>query len=334
MAAPGTPVTGTERSQFWQRVLAHRESGVFVAMVLVYAVFFLLKREFLTPRTIGDIVTVAAELGTVAVGVTFLMIAGEFDLSVGSNFAFTAMLVALLITKAGWNPWLAFALALTLSAAIGALNGVVTLTARIPSFIATMGAMMFWRGIGLFVTQGWPISIFEDLPLLRVLGAQKIWATAHISALWWLLASVAFSFVLTRTPYGNWVFATGGRPAAAKALGVPVSRVKLVNFLLCGLLAGFAGCMQFGRMGSMSPVWGQELQLEAIAASVIGGNNLSGGVGSILGTLMGALTIASIRIGLVMVGAPAYWYMSFLGIILILAVLINVKLGEVVAWRR
>ncbi|MGE5623555.1 MAG: ABC transporter permease [Methanocella sp.] len=322
------------RMDLGRRLIAHRESGVFVAMVLVYAVFFLLKPEFLTPRTLGDIVTVAAELGTVAAGVSFLMISGEFDLSVGSNFALTAMLVAMLTTKSGWNPWLAFVLAMVLSGLIGGLNGLVTLSFRIPSFIATLGAMMFWRGIGLFLTQGWPISVFEDLPLLRVLGAQKIWATAHISALWWVVASLACAFVLTRTPYGNWVFATGGRLPAAKALGVPVRRVKLTNFIVCGLLAGFAGCMQFGRMGSMSPVWGQELQLEAIAASVIGGNAQTGGVGTILGTFLGALTIASIRIGLVMVGAPAYWYMSFLGVIVILAVVINVKLGEVIAWRR
>lgn len=303
-------------------------------MVVVYAAFFMLKREFLTPTTLGDIVTVAAELGTVAIGVSFLMIAGEFDLSVGSNFALSSMLVAMLITRAGWNPWAAFLLAMVLAGLIGLVNASITLNLRIPSFIATLGAMMFWRGIGLFLTQGWPISIFEDVAMLRALGAHKVWATAHISALWWVLLAAVFIFVLNRTPYGNWVFATGGKAAAAKALGVPERRVKALNFVLAGLLAGFAGCMQLGRMGSMSPVWGQELQLEAIAAAVIGGNALSGGIGTILGAFLGTLTISSIRIGLVMVGAPAYWYMSFLGIIIILAVVINIKLGEAMTWRR
>lgn len=315
-------------------LLGRREVGVAVALVLVFIVFFSMKREFLGAGTLGDIATVAAELGVVAIGVSFPMIAGEMDLSVGSNFALSGMVLAMLITKSGWNPWLALLVALACGAGIGAVNGLVTLYARIPSFITTLGAMMFWRGIALYLSQGWPISIFEDVPLLRWLGGARVLSTAHISAVWWLVIGLVFCLLLEKTAYGNWVFATGGKRAAARALGVPDTKVKMTNFIITGALAAMSGCLQLGRMGSMSPVWGQELSLEAIAAAVVGGNSLSGGIGTIFGAMLGAVTMASIRIGLVMVGAPSYWYMSFVGFIVVAAVALNVKLGEVISWRK
>ena len=317
-----------------RHLLGRREVGVAVALVLVFIVFFSMKREFLSAGTLGDIVTVAAELGVVAIGVSFLMIAGEMDLSVGSNFALSGMVLAMLITKSGWNPWVALLAALACGAGIGAVNGLVTIYARIPSFITTLGAMMFWRGIALYLSQGWPISIFEDVPLLRWLGGARVLSTAHIAAVWWLVIGLIFCLVLEKTAYGNWVFATGGKRAAARALGVPDTKVKMTNFIITGALAAMSGCLQLGRMGSMSPVWGQELSLEAIAAAVVGGNSLSGGIGTIFGAMLGAVTMASIRIGLVMVGAPSYWYMSFVGFIVVAAVALNVKLGEVISWRK
>jgi len=148
------------------------------------------------------------------------------------------------------------------------------------------------------------------------------------------VVTVAFWFLLGKTRYGNWVFATGGKREAARALGVPVRRVKLINFTLAGVLAGAAGFLQFGRMRSMSPVWGDALALEAIAAAVIGGTSLMGGSGTILGTVLGAVTMAAIRVGLVMVGAPSYWYTAFLGVVVVLAVILNVTFEELVGWRR
>lgn len=318
----------------WRRLFAVRELGVLVALLALVAVFSLLQPAFLTLDTFGDILTQAAELGVAAVGVTFLMIAGEFDLSVGSNFAFTGVVLALLVTRAALPAALAVLLALLVAAAIGLLNGVVTLATRIPSFITTLGTMMLWRGLALAITGGWPISILTASTLLEVLGGKVIWSTLRISAVWLLVVTVAFWFLLGKTRYGNWVFATGGKREAARALGVPVRRVKLVNFTLAGVLAGAAGFLQFGRMRSMSPVWGDALALEAIAAAVIGGTSLMGGSGTILGTVLGAVTMAAIRVGLVMVGAPSYWYTAFLGVVVVLAVILNVTFEELVGWRR
>jgi len=327
-------VVTPRRPELWRRTLTARELGVLIALGVVLSVFSVLNRNFLTVDTFGDILTQAAELGIAAVGVTFLMIAGEFDLSVGSNFAVAGILLALLTTNLGWSPFSAIPLVLGVATAIGILNEVITLGTRIPSFITTLGTMMFWRGIALAVTGGWPIHVLGSSRMLDLLGGMAVYQTVRISALWWLLVTVLFWFLLVKTPYGNWTFATGGKPEAARALGVPVGRVKLTNFALAGLLAGFAGFTQFGRMGSMSPVWGDGLPLETIAAAVIGGTSLMGGAGTILGTVLGAITMASIRVGLIMVGAPSYWYTAFLGAVIVVAVILNVRLGEMMAWRR
>lgn len=318
----------------WRSLLAIRELGVLIALCVVVGIFSLLQPAFLTLDTFGDILSQAAELGVAAVGVTFLMIAGEFDLSVGSSFAFAGVLLALLVTGFSLSPLLAVPAALLAAGTIGLLNGVITLATRIPSFITTLGTMMLWRGLALAITGGWPISILTASALLDVLGGSVVYGTVRISAIWLLIVTGVFWLVLGKTAYGNWVFATGGKREAARALGVPVSRVKLINFTLAGVLAGAAGFMQFGRMGSMSPVWGDALALEAIAAAVIGGTSLMGGSGTILGTILGAITMASIRVGLVMVGAPSYWYTAFLGVVIVMAVILNVKLGETFAWRR
>ncbi|MDR7435950.1 MAG: ABC transporter permease [Armatimonadota bacterium] len=322
------------KRDLWRRALGAREVGVLIALVAVIGVFSVLNRNFLTVDTFGDILTQAAELGIAAVGVTFLMIAGEFDLSVGSNFAVAGVMLALLTTRLGWSPFLSIPLVLAAATSVGFLNGVITLGTRIPSFITTLGTMMFWRGIALAITGGWPIYVLGSSRMLDLLGGMAIYQTVRISALWWLIITLIFWLLLVRTPYGNWTFATGGKPEAARALGVPVGRVKLTNFALAGMLAGFAGFTQFGRMGSMSPVWGDGLPLEAIAAAVIGGTSLMGGAGTILGTVLGAITMASIRVGLIMVGAPSYWYTAFLGAVIVVAVILNVRLGEMMTWRR
>ncbi len=318
----------------WRRFLAIRELGVLIALIALIVIFTWLQPAFLTLDTFGDILTQAAELGVAAVGVTFLMIAGEFDLSVGSNFAFAGVLLALLVTRFSLSPFLAVPLALVFAGSIGLLNGLITLSTRIPSFITTLGTMMMWRGLALAITGGWPISILTTSVLLDVLGGKAVYSTLRISAVWLLIVTGLFWMLLSKTAYGNWVFATGGKREAARALGVPVNRVKLINFAVAGLLAGAAGFMQFGRMSSMSPVWGDALPLEAIAAAVIGGTSLMGGSGTIVGTILGAITMAAIRVGLVMVGAPSYWYTAFLGVVIVLAVILNVKLEETFAWRR
>ena len=268
--------------------------------------------------------TIAAELGIVAVGITFLMIAGEFDLSVGSVLGVGAMAFALL-AKAGWPHSLAFLISIGLAAIIGLINGLLVIQTRIPSFIVTLGTMMFWRGVLLAVTGGFPVVYEGGSWLLSALGG-RFAGGFHTSLFWFVLIVLIFQVVLTQTRYGNGVYATGGDPGAARALGVNVARTKIINFVLSAMLAALAGIIQFSRFKSVDPLRGQEWELQAIAAAVIGGTLLTGGYGSILGTALGVMMIGMVRSGLVLAGAPAYWYRAFIGVILIAAVIINVRI--------
>ncbi|WP_412709284.1 ABC transporter permease [Atrimonas thermophila] len=280
----------------------------------------------MTLESLAGIVTVASELGIVACGVTILMISGEVDLSVGSVFGFSAMIFASL-SSVGFYPFIGFLIALLVACIIGLGNGLITVRFRIPSFITTLGTMMLWRGVLLAWTGGFGARYTGKSVFLNFLNGQFL-GEFRASALWFIFLIAVFSFILTKTPYGNFVYATGGNREAARLLGIPVDRVKVINFMIVAVLSGLAGCIQFARFASVDPLRGQGMELEAIAATVVGGTLMSGGQGSLIGTLFGVLLIGMVRSGLVMSGAPAYWYQAFIGVILIVAVIINTKLRE------
>jgi len=304
----------------------HPEIGAFVGLLIVFAGFSLTATRFLTSDSLASILTVAAELGIVSAGITFLMISGEFDLSVGSVLGVAAMVFAL-TAKAGWPLFLGWIFALLASAGIGFLNGFITVRTGIPSFITTLGTMMFWRGILLAVTGGFPVSYFPSrTPTMFFVLNGCFAGQFRTSALWFLGIILLLNVILVRTRYGNAVYATGGNRDAARVLGVATDKVKLVNFIISALLAGLAGCIQFARFLSVDPMRGQGLELEAIAAAVIGGTLLTGGAGNLIGTLFGVLLVGMVRSGLVQAGAPAYWYQAFVGVIVVVAVVVNTNL--------
>ncbi|NOX44405.1 MAG: ABC transporter permease [Caldiserica bacterium] len=304
----------------------HPEFGAFAGTVIVFIGFSFTATRFLTADSMASILTVAAELGIVSAGITFLMISGEFDLSVGSVLGVAAMIFAM-TSKAGWPHLAGWVLALLASAGIGLLNGIIVTRTRIPSFITTLGAMMFWRGILLAVTGGFPISYFpREMPLMFFALNGRFAGQFRTSALWFLGIMLLLNLVLVRTRYGNAVYATGGNREAARVLGVATDKVKLINFVISAVLAGLAGCIQFSRFLSVDPMRGLGLELEAIAAAVIGGTLLTGGAGNLIGTLFGVLLVGMVRSGLVQAGAPAYWYQAFVGLIVVVAVIVNTNL--------
>lgn len=316
------------RQRAWSISLAelrrYPEVGALAGFLAVFLSFSIVAPYFLTPASLAGIMTIAAELGLVAIGVTLLMIAGEFDLSVGSVLGVSAMAFALM-ARAGIPHLIAFLGALGLAAAIGALNGWVVTRGRLPSFIVTLGSMMFWRGVLLAVTGGFPIA-YEEKSLLMFALSGRLPGGFHASALWFLGVALIATLVLTRTPFGNAIFASGGNPQAARALGVEVARVKQIGFILTAVLAALAGIIQFSRFGSVDPLRGEGMELEAIAATVTGGTLLTGGYGSVMGTVLGALIVGMVRNGLVLAGAPAYWYRAFIGLVLVGAVIINLRI--------
>ena len=302
----------------------HPELGALVGLVLIFIVFCFTATRFLSLESLAGIVTVASELGIVAAGITFLMITGEFDLSVGSTFGFSAMILAI-TANAGIPLGIGFLLALSAALFIGLMNGIITVKYKIPSFITTLGTMMLWRGILLAVTRGFAVRYWGTSSFLRGLNGHFL-GEFRTSSIWFFIVIFLLNIILVRTPYGNSTYATGGNKEAARVLGISVDKVKIINFIICAMLAGLAGCIQFARFNSVDPLRGTGMELEAIAAVVVGGTLMSGGYGNLIGTLFGVLLMGMVRSGLIMSGAPAYWYQAFIGIILILAVITNTKL--------
>jgi len=181
---------------------------------------------------------------------------------------------------------------------------------------------MFWRGIILAVTGGFSIMLEKKVGFLNLFGGLIV-GEIRFSTVWFMLFAILFGIILERTRFGNWCFATGGNLGASIALGIPVKSVKMTNFIVSSLLAGISGITTFARFKVVDPTFGQGMELEAIASAVIGGTLLSGGYGSILGTFIGAFMIGMVQSGLVLIGAPAYWYRAFVGVILVIAAIIN-----------
>ncbi len=304
----------------------HRELGALLALIVTFIIFGVSSQGVIfNAESLGSIMSLSVELGIIAIGQSFLMIAGEFDLSVGSVFGVCSAFAAWLMNN-GWAAPLALLASLGLAACIGLTNGVITIWGEIPSFIATLGMMWFLRGIMLWRTGGFPIHVLSRHPMLDAIASYIPGSTIRYSVLIFLVFIALFQFILSSTKYGNWVQAVGGAPTTARALGIPVKKVKLLNFVLCSILAALSGFIALARFYTVEPTAGVGLELESIASSVIGGTSLFGGIGTIVGAALGAIMVSTIRLGLVLSGAPAYWYIAFLGVFLIIVAVIQQKL--------
>jgi simple sugar transport system permease protein len=299
-----------------------------LGLIVVVLFFTLQTANFWSPQTMTAISTVASTIGIVAVGVTMLMISGEFDLSVGQNFAFTPIIWAILFVTFGWNEWLALVIALACAVTVGLVNGYVTTLFGIPSFITTLGMFFVLQGLNNLLISGHQLIMFDPSLSMTLLGAEIGKTPFYMPLVWMFVIALAFWFVLSRLRYGNWTFATGGKVGPAKAMGVPTARVKRINFVVSSVLAGLAGCMQFAYLRGVTQAQGQNYELLAITAAVLGGTSLFGGSGTIWGSIIGAFLLSSIQIGLVLIGVPGSFYVTFIGVMLVIVVIANVRLGR------
>lgn len=313
-AAPYAP--GTLR-----RLIAMPEFGPLVLLVLMLIVFTAINPAFISLNNIGNALTFTVELGLMALAMTLLMTAGEFDLSVGSLFGFTPV-VMWAFFNAGLMPLFpAFVIAMAIALAIGAVSGLFVTRLGIPSFLVTLGMLLVVRGSALWLTSGFPQRTWDAgdqwLATLLVgdfyIGGLRI----YMSLIWFILLAVAFHLLLTRTRFGNWIQATGGNPGAARNRGVPVKRVKLILFMLSAAMAGLAGVISSIRVSAANPNSGQGYELEVIAMVVIGGTVLTGGRGTIIGTVLGVLILRLMRNGIVLIGVPGLAYNIFIGAIIL-----------------
>jgi len=309
-----------------QRILGVRDFGVLVAAVLVGAFFSIATPVFLTSYNIFNLLRQTAELGIVAMAMTVLIVSGEFDLSVGAIYAVTGVVTGILANKLGLNIWISALAGVAGGLLLGFLNGLLIATTRINSFIATLSTMMVFRGIAMVLSQGQPISFKLEF-FMDLFGRAELGGVVPVPVLWMLGWGVAMYVVMHRTTFGVKVFATGDNREAADLAGIKTMRIKQAGFLITSLAAGLSAVISLSFLKTVTPTQGTGLELEAIAASVIGGTAMSGGVGSILGTFLGTFIMAEVRTGLVLLGTDAYVQEAFVGLVIALAVIINVRLS-------
>lgn len=296
-----------------------------IALVVLFQV--LSGGFFLNANNMRGVLGLLPEMALVAIGVTLLMICGEFDLSVGSVFALMPMTMAVLMAQD--LPFVVAMLAgFAVCIAIGLINGIITIRFGIPSFIVTLGMLFMARSLTVVVSGGFPPRLnFEAIPehlFVSFVGPGELF---RASFLWFIAVAIAVALLLSKTNFGNWVRATGGFLPAAQATGIPTARVKIACFVVCSLLAGFAGMIQTLRIGAALPSMGEGLELQAVAAAVIGGTALSGGIGSVLGGILGATLIRAIDNGMVLSQIDSNWFKFAVGALTIFAVVGN-------AWMR
>lgn len=316
---------------------AFPEAVILVTLAGIFLFFAVNAPNFLTAYALSNVLTFASVFGIVVIGVAFLMISGEFDLSVGSTLAVSGY-IFLLTLLADVPPAVAMLLALIISAVLGLINGLIVVSTRIPSFIATLGTLLAYRGLARILGGGQATSYTpETKPVLfsilngYISPINELFQPAgnfRVSSLWFIALVIVMSWVLLRTRHGNWTFALGGNPAAAVAQGVNVARVKLVNFTLTGLFAGLAGVIMFAQRTSMNEKIAEGLELTAVAAAVIGGIPLTGGSGTIGAAALGILLLSLLEQGLILMGVPNAIFRGLIGAIIILSVIANTYLGR------
>ncbi len=292
-------------------------------LIAAFIVFSLLRPDlFLTQDNGVNVASLAAQYGIVAVGVTVLMIAGHFDLSVGTIVGLTGWAMYYFGNVLGLPPTVTILCALAFGALLGGINGIIQVRTGLPSFIITLATSLVYRGLLTMQTSGFPVVVKFPADYAQIIAGKLLFGY-RMSLLWFIIVALLATFFLLRTRMGNWAFAIGQNPTAAKNLGVPVARTTITLFALSGLTSGIAGVVVAVQYFSIDANRGVGWELIAIAMAVIGGTLLTGGYGSVLGTVLGAIMYAMVTDGLLLVGLQGYWVNIFLGIVVLVAVLIN-----------
>jgi simple sugar transport system permease protein len=363
-------VAGDDRVRklsIFTRLMGRPEAASIAGAVVIFVVFAIAAGDsgMFALDGVMNWSVVSAYLGIIAIGACLLMIAGEFDLSIGSMIGFAGMVAAIPPLYLGWPVWLSMILALACALALGFVNGQLVVRTKLPSFIVTLAFLFILRGLtlafsiifadrtivsgigdvaaedpfarllfvgtigdGLFTWmagQGWIQALDDGTPLVR--GIPKVLA-------WWAALAIAASIRLTKTRFGNWIYAVGGDATAAKNVGVPVRLVKVSLFMFTAFCAWVFAMLQICDIGSAAADRGLQKEFEAVIAAVIGGTLLTGGYGSVVGACFGALIFGVVQIGITYTNINSDWFRVFLGLMLLLAVLFNNQVRRRVTEHR
>jgi simple sugar transport system permease protein len=305
-----------------RRALIRPELASIAGVVAALIFFSLATPLFLDTATFVPATSLAAQFGIVAVGVTLLMIGGQFDLSVGAIVGLTSWSMYLFGQQLSLPPELAIVAALGFGTGLGLINGIIVVRTGLASFIVTLATAMVYRGFLTMQTAGMPIVVDFPDQLTELLSGTGL-GGYRMSVLWFVVLATVATFFLQRTTTGNWVFSMGQNRQAARNLGVPVGRTTVLLFSFSGFTAALAGVIMASQYGSVDAGRGIGWELYAIAITVIGGTLLTGGYGSVIGTVLGAFFYAIVQGGLILIGVQGYWVNILFGVVIILSVLLN-----------
>ena len=326
--AQGTSDVGTQEPGFGERLLAVlvrvREVSVLIVALGLVFYFQAANPAFLSESNILSLARFAVPYVVIASALCLLLICGELDLSVGQSFAFAPIVMYLAYDKLFLVLPLAVLVGLLAVALVGLVNGVITVYLGVSSLITTLGMFFLLAGLNVILTGGFPATTPDTNTLTKVLGEYP-WA----GAIWALVIVAVLQLVLSRTRWGLHTYATGGNPLGSREAGVGVARIKIGNFIMCATLGGFVGIIESFRINSIDPLaGGPDIVLLCIAAAVIGGTALLGGVGTVTGAFLGALVLTILRNGFTLQGISAYTYNIILGVAILVAMILNVYVAR------
>ena len=308
-------------------IIAARETGVLLALLVICVFLTFATSSFLTVRNLLNVGRQISLLGIMAIGMTFVLVSREVDLSVGSTYAISGLVTGMLIVR-GSALIPALSAGLLVGMVIGAMNGVLSTYGKLPSFIATLGMLSVVRGAALLITDGQPVTVdttrggrSEVVDQFYQLGQGQLFGMIPMLLVCFLIVAAISWLVLAKTTFGFRVYAVGGSEKAARLSGIQVFHTKILTFALMGLLSAIAGILSLAFLPSgQAGRTGVGLELDVIAAAIVGGSSLSGGEGTILGTIFGTLIIGILRNGLVLLSISPFWQTTAIGLVIICAV--------------
>jgi len=296
--------------------LFSREASLIFAIILMVIIFSAIEPVYLSSGNLLDILDQTVINGLLAIGITYAIITAGIDLSIGSIFAVVIVITGDLLVR-GMNPVIAIAVGIGLGFVLGVVNGLLITKFKLQPFIATLGTMSAYRGIAYIYTGGWPVLEIPDN--FRSMLAGDVVKDVPVSVLILIAFTIVSHIILKYTKLGTYIFAIGGNEEATKLSGVNVDRTKILTYALCGVGAALAGMILLARLGSGEPATGQGYELNAIAAAAIGGASLAGGKGNMIATLLGAILLSALKVGLVVVGVDSFWQYIATGAIIVVA---------------
>lgn len=320
---------GRSRLVPMRTLLVGRQSALTVVTVALFVYFWLSAPFFVTTANLFDVARVSSFLLIVGIPMTYLFIARELDLSVGSLYGFSAVWMAVAVTNLGLSLWAAALATVLVGGLVGAFNGIVTQVLGVPSIVATLGMFSLLRGLASGISGGVPIEYGDKAESSFISVANGTVAGVPAQVVWGVALLLVGGFVLRFTRFGAHLYATGGNERAAMATGISTKRVKFVCFVLTGLSCGLIAALQGGWLLQGSPSTGSGFELQVIAAVIIGGVAITGGAGTVYGTVLGVAIIGMLANGLVLMGVQANWNQFFVGLLIV-----TVATAEVAIKRR